>query len=162
MQTIFFTLLFSFFCSAGFGVSFRISPKELPIAGAAGVLTRGALMLAQSATDNRIAYTLAAAAVGAYAARLISMVCFSTTTKFLYPAFVPIIPGDLLYNTVVSFVTASYGDLAANSSQLAQALLGLALGASIVPLFFRSKDYWRQLRGGEGRKFPCSLFRKKV
>ena len=79
MQTIILTLVFSFLCSAGFGVGFRISPKEL-------------------------------------------------------------------YNTVVSFVTASYGDLAANAAQLAQALLGIALGASIVPLFFQSKDYWRQLR----------------
>ena len=146
MQPIILTLVFSFLCSAGFGVGFRISPKELSIAGAVGVFTRGALMLAQSMTDNRIVYTLAAAVAGAAAAKLVSMVRFSTTTKFLYPAFVPIIPGDLLYNTVVSFVTASYGDLAANAAQLAQALLGIALGASIVPLFFQSKDYWRQLR----------------
>ena len=147
METeIIYTLICSFFCSAGFSVIFHISYKELPIAGAVGVVTRAALLIAQQCTDNRLVFTMAAAVVGAFTAFNISQKRYTTTTKFLYPAFVPIIPGDLLYHTVVAFVSSETADLYFNLSELSQALLGLALGAMIVPVVYRTRDYWRQLK----------------
>lgn len=146
MTDIILTLICSFFCSAAFGIIFHISYKELPLAGFVGFLTRAALLIAQCFTDNRLIYTLIASVIGAIAAKTISQMRYTTTTKFIYPAFVPIIPGDLLYNSVVSFVSGTSSELTSNVTDLAQALIGLAFGAMIVPLFYRSKDYLKELK----------------
>jgi uncharacterized membrane protein YjjB (DUF3815 family) len=138
-------VLFSFTCSTCFGVTFHIRPQALFFAGLAGAITRTALLLSQSCISNRFVYTLLAAMVGALYAELIAGLKQTPITKFLYPAFVPIIPGDLLYNTVVSLMTGAYVDCAVYVIELAQALMGLALGGMLVPMVVHSKRYWKAL-----------------
>lgn len=137
-------LFFSFMCSAGFGVVFGICLKEIPIAGVVGTVTRLVLLTAQACTDNRLIYTLIAALAAAFSAQILSRVWGVTTTKFFYPAIVPVIPGDLMYNLVVALVMSA-PECGTYASQLVQALLGLTLGAIIMPVFFHSKGYIKEL-----------------
>lgn len=132
---------------------FGIRLKEIPIAGAVGAVTRLVLLTAQACTENRLIYTLIAALAAAFSAQMLSKIRGVTTTKFLYPAIVPVIPGDLMYNLVVALVTSAT-DCGAYASQLVQALLGLTLGAIIMPVFFHSKRYIKELGECAGRSRP--------
>lgn len=143
MREIFFVILFSFTCSAGFGIVFGIRPKELGYAGLAGVAARIAVMLCQTVTDNRLLYTLAGALLGALYAELLGRSKKTVVTKFLYPAMVPMIPGDLLYYTIVCIVNADGAGGLLYGTELVQALLGIALGCMLAPMFLHSKKYIR-------------------
>lgn len=138
-------VVFSFTCSLCFGVTFHIRPMALPLAGLGGAVTRIALLLAQSMIENRFLFTLIAAMVGALYAEFIALRMKTPITKFLYPSFVPIIPGDLLYNTVVCVVSASFLECGEYMVELAQALVGLALGGMLVPMIVHSRGYWKEV-----------------
>lgn len=147
MGEVFFVILFSFTYSVGFGIVFGIRPKELGYAGLAGVAARIAIMLCQTMTDNRLLYTLAGALLGALYAELLGRSKKTVVTKFLYPAMVPMIPGDLLYNTIVCIVNADGVNFLLYGTELVQALLGIALGSMLAPMFLHSKRYIRNLLG---------------
>ncbi len=148
MLEIFCTLLFSFTCSAGFGVVFGIRPKELGYAGLVGLITRVALILCQLVSANRLVYTLVGALVGALFAELLARYKNTVITKYLYPAMVPIIPGDLFYNTIMAIVTLNGAEVIEYGGDLVLALLGIALGTMIAPMILHSKNYmYRALVG---------------
>ncbi len=147
MRGMFFVILFSFTCSVGFGIVFGIRPKELGYAGLAGVVARITIILCQTVTDNRLLYTLAGALLGALYAELLGRSKKTVVTKFLYPAMVPMIPGDLLYHTIVCIVNADGANFLLYGTQLVQALLGIALGSMLAPMFLHSKRYIRNLLG---------------
>ena len=147
MSEIFFIILFSFICSAGFGIVFGIQSKELGYAGLAGVAARLAILLCQAVTDSRLLYTLAGALLGALYAELLGRYKKTVVTKFLYPAMVPMIPGDLLYNTIVCIVNADGQNFLIYGTELVQALLGIALGGMLAPMFLHSKRYIRNVLG---------------
>lgn len=136
-------IVFSFTCSVGFGIVFGIKPKELGYAGLAGMVVRIVIMLSQLVTGNRLIYTLAGALFGALYAELLGRYKKTVVTKFLYPAMVPMIPGDLLYNTIVCIVNMDGTNLLAYGTNLVQALLGIALGTMIAPMLIHSKSYMR-------------------
>lgn len=136
-------IVFSFTCSVGFGIVFGIKPKELGYAGLAGMVVRIVIMLSQLVTGNRLIYTLAGALFGALYAELLGRYKKTVVTKFLYPAMVPMIPGDLLYNTIVCIVNMDGTNLLAYGTNLVQALLGIALGTMIAPMLIHSKRYMR-------------------
>lgn len=136
-------IVFSFTCSVGFGIGFGIKPKELGYAGLAGMVVRIVIMLSQLVTGNRLIYTLAGALFGALYAELLGRYKKTVVTKFLYPAMVPMIPGDLLYNTIVCIVNMDGTNLLAYGTNLVQALLGIALGTMIAPMLIHSKRYMR-------------------
>lgn len=136
-------IVFSFTCSVGFGIVFGIKPKELGYAGLAGMVVRIVIMLSQLVTGNRLIYTLAGALFGALYAELLGRYKKTVVTKFLYPAMVPMIPGDLLYNTIVCIVNMDGTNLLAYGTNLVQTLLGIALGTMIAPMLIHSKRYMR-------------------
>ncbi len=147
MTDIVLVILFSFTCSVGFGVVFGIRPKELGYAGLAGALVRITIMLSQLVTDNRLIYTLTGALFGALYAELLGRYKKTVVTKFLYPAMVPMIPGDLLYNTIVCIVNGAGQDFLIYGTELVQALLGIALGGMLAPMLLHSKRYFRSILG---------------
>ena len=150
MLSVFLEILFSFSCSVGFGIVFGIKPKELGYAGLAGVAARIAIMLCRLVTGNRLIYTLAGALFGALYAELLGRYKKTVVTKFLYPAMVPMIPGDLLYNTIVCIVSMDGSGILTYGKDLVQALLGIALGAMIAPMLLHSKRYMRNVLLGHG------------
>lgn len=138
-------IFFSFTCSVCFGVTFHIRPKSLPLAGLGGAVTRAALILAQAVLESRFLFTLFAAMVGALYAELVARRVKTPITKFLYPSFVPIIPGDLLYDAMVCVVAGSFVECGEYLIELAEALLGIALGGMLVPMAFHSRRYWEEV-----------------
>lgn len=140
-------VIVSFFCSVGFGIVFRIRPKVLWLAGLGGALTRTVLLCAIGCTDNRLLYTFLASLAGTAYAHLLSRRLHIPITKFMYPALVPIIPGDMLYYTAVCMVSVS-PELSAYAGNLVQSLLGLALGTMVMPLLLNSRKYLRQIMAG--------------
>lgn len=138
-------ILFSFTCSVCFGVTFHIRPESLPLAGLGGAVTRAALILSQTVIGNRFLFTLAAAMVGAFYAEFVAQRAKTPITKFLYPSFVPIIPGDLLYDAMVCVVAGSFAECGEYMIELAQALLGIALGGMLVPMILHSRRYWEEV-----------------
>ena len=137
-------VIVSFFCSVGFGIVFRIRPKALWLAGLAGSFTRTVLLCAMSFTDNRLLYTFLASLAGTAYAHLLARKLHIPITKFMYPALVPIIPGDMLYNTAVCMVSVS-PELKLYAGNLLQSMIGLGLGTIITPLVLNSKKYLRQV-----------------
>lgn len=133
-------LFFSFTASAAFGVGFGIRPAALPYAGLGGVLTRAVLLIALECSDDRLLYTLAAALAGAFYSEILAHAKDDPLAKYLYPAVVPVIPGDLLYNTVVCFVQGD-GGFFSYGSELLLALLGLALGCMLAPMLAHCPRY---------------------
>lgn len=136
-------LFFSFTASAAFGVGFGIRPGALPYAGLGGVLTRAVLLLAVQWSDERLVYTLAAALAGAFYSELVALARDDPMAKYLYPALVPVIPGDLLYHTVVCFVQGD-GGFFSYGSELLLALLGLALGSMLAPMLAHCPRYCKR------------------
>lgn len=60
---------------------------------------------------------------------------------------VPMIPGDLLYNTIVCIVNADGQNFLIYGTELVQALLGIALGGMLAPMLLHSKRYIRNVLG---------------
>lgn len=140
-------VIVSFFCSVGFGIVFRIRPRELWLAGLGGALTRTVLLCAMAVTENRLLFTFLAALAGTFYAHILARRLHIPITKFMYPALVPIIPGDMLYNTTVCMLSVS-PEFSAYMGKLILSLLGLALGSMVMPILLNSKKYLRQLIAG--------------
>lgn len=139
-------VIVSFFCSIGFAVVFGIRPRELLLAGLGGALTRAVLLVFMTLTPSRLLFTFLASVVGTLYAHILARVKNFPITKFMYPALIPIIPGDLLYYTMTSLVSNS-PDVGANALSLFRALLGLAAGTMLVPIVMNSRKYFRRLTG---------------
>lgn len=138
-------ILVSFLCSVGFGVVFRIQPKGLLWAGLGGMITRTALIFGMSVTSNRLAFTLFAALTGALYAEFIARKKHAPLAKYLYPSFIPIIPGDLLYQTIINGIMLDVPAFKGYGWDLAQALLALTLGGMLSPMLLHTKAYWKRL-----------------
>ncbi len=130
--------LFSFTCTIGFGICFGIRKEELVWAGLAGVVTRIVLIICESLLFNRLFYTMVAALVGTLYAELVGMHKKVSIAKFLYPALVLLIPGDVLYEMIMAMIQLDQPAMMHHLVILAQALLGIALGSMIGPMLFRS------------------------
>ena len=135
---IFFEFLFSFTCTIGFGIVFGIRKKELYLAGIAGLVTRAVLIICESMELNRLVYTLTAAFVGTVFAEIVGRSRKESIAKYMYPALVLLIPGDVLYKLIVAMLTVDHAVISANVLLLAQALFGIAAGCMIAPVFFRA------------------------
>lgn len=152
-------VIVSFFCSVGFGIVFRIRPKELWLAGLGGSLTRTVLLCAMACTHNRLLYTFLAALAGTGYAHLLARRLNIPITKFMYPALVPIIPGDMLYNTAVCMVSVS-NELSLYAGNLVLSMLGLALGSMMMPVLLNSKRYFRRIMAGPSETTADEIARK--
>ena len=130
--------LFSFTCTVGFGIVFGIRRNELYIAGIAGLLTRAVLIVCESMELNRLAYTLIAALIGTVFAEIVGRRRKESIAKYMYPALVMLIPGDVLYNLIVAMVTVDQAAVSANTLLLGEALFGIAVGCMIGPVPFRA------------------------
>lgn len=121
-------VLLSFFASVGFGIIFRMRGRDLLLAGLGGAITRGGYLLLLTGVSSRILYSMLAALVAAVYAELVATGKKVPTTYFLYPSIIPLIPGDLLYNTAVGFLTQDMEAAAANGQSCALTLVGMCMG----------------------------------
>jgi len=138
MVDILLALLFSFTCACGFGICFGIRPQELYLAGLGGIVTRIVLLICEPAFPNRFVYTLIAAIVATVFAEIIGRQRNASIAKYLYPALVLLIPGDVLYELIMAIIQTDLVMINAKMVLLAEGLAGIALGCMIVPMVVRN------------------------
>ncbi|MCR5490906.1 MAG: threonine/serine exporter family protein [Bacilli bacterium] len=91
-------VVLSFLASFGFGMVFRIKPRDLIFAALGGALIRIVYILMMLAVpEYRIVYSSIAAFSAALYAEILGHIRKEPSTLYLYPSIVPLIPGDLFY-----------------------------------------------------------------
>lgn len=129
-------IITAFLGSFGFSVLFNIRRTKLLIAGLGGMLSWSVYLLLGLAFDSDpIRYFFAAIFVTVYA-EIFARIKKTPTTSYLVPAFIPLIPGGALYNTMKFALHndwQSFGDTAVYTIQLALALsAGIIVVASVM------------------------------
>lgn len=138
MMNIILALVFSFTCTCGFGICFGIKPQELYLAGLGGIVTRIVLMICEPVFPDRFVYTLIAAAVATVFAEIVGRKRNASIAKYLYPALVLLIPGDVLYELIMAMIQTDLPMINAKLILLVEGLAGIALGCMIVPMVVRN------------------------
>ena len=134
----------SFLASAAFGVVFRIPNKDLWLAGLGGALTRITLLLLAPLVPVRLFYITAAALVAGLYAEAMATRRRDPSTYFIYPAIIPLIPGDLFYYTLVGVYLGDVQMFSANGLNCLLTLLGMSIGfvlSSIVAHYIRKMRF---------------------
>ena len=129
-------IITAFLGSLGFSVLFNIRRTKLLIAGLGGMLSWSVyLLLGLYFDSDPIRYFFAAIFVTVYA-EIFARIKKTPTTSYLVPAFIPLIPGGALYNTMKFALHNdwhSFGDTAVYTIQLALALsAGIIVVASVM------------------------------
>ena len=129
-------IITAFLGSLGFSVLFNIRRTKLLIAGLGGMLSWSVyLLLGIYFASDPIRYFFAAIFVTVYA-EIFARIKKTPTTSYLVPAFIPLIPGGALYNTMKFALHndwQSFGDTAVYTIQLALALsAGIIVVASVM------------------------------
>lgn len=131
-------IITAFLGSLGFSVLFNIRRTKLLIAGLGGMLSWSVYLLLGLCFDSDpIRYFFAAIFVTVYA-EIFARIKKTPTTSYLVPAFIPLIPGGALYNTMKFALHndwQSFGDTAVYTIQLALALsAGIIVVASVMKM----------------------------
>ena len=134
-------VILSFFASLGFAIVFRIERKFLLYAGLGGGLTRIVYLILMQLTDNRAIYMMFAAMFAAAYAEFLAPKMKTPSTVFLYPSIIPLIPGDLLYNTIVGLVLHDSAAFKSNGISCAIALIWMSIGFVLISTM---NYYWRR------------------
>ena len=121
-------VILSFFASAGFGMVFEIPPHDLWRAGIGGVLTRLVLIFLPGYVSYRLIYTGAAALTAALYAEYLASKRKDPSTYFVYPAIIPLIPGDMFFHAILGSIYGNWDMAASNGSGCVIALLGMSIG----------------------------------
>jgi uncharacterized membrane protein YjjB (DUF3815 family) len=121
-------VILSFIASVGFAIVFRMMGKDLLLAGLGGALTRCVYLFLLAHVETRIVYAGLAALAAALYAEVVSSWKQVPYTYFLYPAIIPLIPGDLLYNTVVGFIVQDAEMTLVNGENCILTLIGMSVG----------------------------------
>lgn len=148
-------IIYSFFASLGFGIVFRIGKDNLCFAGLGGALTRCIYLFLLSITNKTFLYSLFAAMFAALYAECMATWKKVPSTLFLYPSIIPLVPGDLLYNTVVNFILQDTSKMLYTARLCAVRLAGISIGFVIISTFVYYKRVYYL-----GRDFVEHLFKK--
>lgn len=121
-------VILSFCASVGFGTVFQIPLHDLWRAGIGSVLTRLVLIYLPGIIPYRLVYTGLAALTAALYAEFMATKRKDPSTYFVYPAIIPLIPGDLFFHAILGTLYADWAMAASNGSNCIIALLGMSIG----------------------------------
>lgn len=138
-------VILSFFASASFGIVFRIPPHDLVRAGLGGVIARIALLALQAVTPYRILYVGLAALAAELYAEFLATRRKDPATYFVYPAIIPLIPGDLFFRMIMGFLYTDWDLALTNGYNCLIALLGMSIGFVLSSAI---AHYVRKMRHG--------------
>lgn len=140
-------VVLSFMASVGFGIVFRIPPRDLWLAGFGGALSRMAVIILPSFTESRLLYMTLSASVAALYAEILAIKRRQPSTYFVYPAIIPLIPGDLFFYAISGLYMNNTSWVKINGANCLISLAGLSMGfvlASAVAHHVRLKRYIRR------------------
>ena len=144
LELIILTLL----ASAGFSITFNIQLKDLPFAALGGVIVRVVYILFQLIIPYRFLYTLLAAFFAALYSEILAIIKKEPSTLNLYPAIVPLIPGDLFYYVALGLVWSNTDLLTQFGPDLALVLIGISVGfviCSTVVHYIRKVRFFKMI-----------------
>lgn len=136
-------ILLSFGASVSFGAVFRIEPHDLVLAGLGGALSRIALLLLAPRISSRLIYMALAALVASLYAEILATKRKDPSTYFVYPAIIPLIPGDLFYYCLEGLFVGNLEMFTENGANCLLALLGMSSGFILSPII---THYIRKMR----------------
>jgi len=140
-------VLVSFVASVGFGIVFRITGKDLLLAGLGGALTRNVLIVLSQFIPQRFVYVMLSALFASAYGELLANITKDPSTYFIYPAIIPLIPGDLFYYTMTGAIRGNYTLFSLNGSNCLLTLLGMSVGfvvSSTIAHYIRRTLFRRQ------------------
>ena len=138
----FLLVLLSFAASACFGAVFQIEKKDLWLAGLGGALTRIVLLLLTPLLPRLIYMTVSAFAASLYA-EFLATVQKKPSTYFVYPAIIPLIPGDLFFYTLLGIYTENKEMVMTNGYNCVFSLASMSFG---FVLSFVAAHYFRKIK----------------
>ena len=141
----------SFLASASFGVVFRIPWKDLWLAGLGGALTRIALIVLGTRLSSRMLYVTVAALLASLYAELLATKRKDPSTYFLYPAIIPLIPGDLFYYAIEGLYAGNWTMLTENGCNCLLTLLAMSIGFVLSSII---AHYTRRMRNRKLIRLP--------
>lgn len=125
VELTFMTLL----ATTGFSVVFNIQLKDIPFAALGGVIVRIVLILSSLAfPEYRFLYMTCAAFAAALYSQILAITRKEPSTLFLYPAIVPLIPGDLFTYAALGIIWQNSNLLTTYSVDLLLVLVGISIG----------------------------------
>ena len=138
-------VVFSYFASISFGIVFRISPRDLGLAGLGGALARIALIILMPLSSSRLLYMTVSALVAAMYAEILAVTRRQPSTYFLYPSIIPLIPGDLFFYALAGLYFGNREFAETNGINCLLSLAGLSIGfvlSSTVAHYVRRIRYY--------------------
>lgn len=148
-------ILLSFISSTGLAIVFGIEKKYVLRAGVSGALTRMVYLLMMQFTQKRLIYILISTMITALYAEIMAAKEKMPSTVFLYPAILPLLPGSLLYNTLVNFMQRNTEAMYASARDCVFTVIGMSVGFVLVSTFvYYKRIYYR------GKEFVGSLIRR--
>ncbi|MDO4623603.1 MAG: threonine/serine exporter family protein [Eubacteriales bacterium] len=121
-------VVLSFLASLGFAIVFQMRKEDLVWAGIGGLVTRIAYIILMAFIPYRIVYAALAAGAADIFAEIMAHKKHTPATYYLYPAIIPLIPGDLLYYTMGGIILNDR-EMAMNYGQdCLLALVGICVG----------------------------------
>ena len=134
-------ILLSFVASVGFGLKNHMQNRYLVWAGLGGSLTRMWYLLLIEMIDSRLVYSLLAAMFASLYAEIMAMKFKMPSTVFLYPAVIPLIPGNLIYNAAVNFLLNYRIAMWKDVADCAMTVFGISIGFVLISTF----TYYRRV-----------------
>ncbi len=130
----------SFAVSLFVGITFRIAPKDLFLAGMGGAISRIVLIFLTSFMKRPLIYTFIAAMVASLYAEFVATRRKDPSTYFVYPAILPMIPGGTLYFMIMGIYGSDGKMFFPNLIECTLTLTGMSIGfvvSSIVAHYMR-------------------------
>ena len=118
----------SFAVSVLVGITFRIDPSDLWLAGLGGTLSRVTLILLTSVEKRPLVYTMIAAFICALYAEFLASKRKDPSTYFIYPTILPMIPGGSFYYSLMGLYASDPKMFRDNGVECILTLLGMSAG----------------------------------
>lgn len=115
--------------------------RYLAWAGLGGSLTRMCYLILIEVIDSRLVYSLLAAMFASLYAEIMAMKFKMPSTVFLYPAVIPLIPGNLIYNAAVNFLLNYRIAMWKDVADCAMTVFGISIGFVVISTF----TYYRRV-----------------
>ena len=139
-------IVLTLMASAGFSITFNIQLKDLPFAALGGVIVRVVYILFQLCIPYRFVYTMLAAFFAALYSEILAMVKKEPSTLNLYPAVVPLIPGDLFYYVALGLIWGKADFITQFGPDLVLTLVGISVGFVVCSTIVHYVRKFRFLR----------------
>ena len=121
---------------------FRVEKKDLWLAGLGGALTRIVLLVFTPIMSRLIYMTISAFAASLYA-ELLATLQKKPSTYYVYPAIIPLIPGDLFFFTLLGIYVENKEMVMANGYDCIFSLASMSFG---FVLSFVAAHYIRKFK----------------